>query len=186
MDDLEFYLEEAKELMDKAVAHTAHELVKIRAGKASPSMLDGLAIEYYGTMTPLNQAATISTPDARMLTIRPFEKSLIAEIERAIINSDLGFNPQSDGEQVIINIPILTEERRIELTKQVKHEGELGKISLRTVRKEINDHLRKLQKEGVSEDAVRDAEIDVQEQTDKHTKMIEDLLHKKEEEIMTV
>ncbi len=186
MEDIEFYLADADDMMDKAVTHTAHELVKIRAGKANPSMLEGIMVEYYGTPTPLNQTATVSAPDARTLMIKPWEKSIISDIERAIINSDLGLNPQNDGEQVIINIPMLTEERRIELMKQVKHECELGRISLRTVRKDVNDHLKQLQKEGVSEDDVRRAEDRVQEITDNHSKKIDELLEKKESEIMTV
>ena len=172
--------------MDKAVTHTAQELLKIRAGKASPNMLDSLRVDYYGNPTPINQMATVTAPDARTLFIKPWEKSVLADVERAIINSDLGLNPQSDGEQVIINIPTLTEERRTELMRQVKHECEQGKISLRTVRKDINDNLRKLQKDGVSEDALHRAEDEVQSITDTHTGKIDELLAKKEEEIMHV
>ena len=186
MDDIEFYLEEAEEMMDKAVNHAAQELVKIRAGKANPGMLDSIRVDYYGNPTPLNQMATVSAPDARTLMIKPWEKTIIQDIERAIINSDLGLNPQNDGEQVIISIPMLTEERRVELMKQVKHECEQGKISLRTVRKDINDHLKQLQKDGISEDEVHRAEDRVQEITDNHSKKIDELLAKKEEEIMTV
>ncbi|MDH5382808.1 MAG: ribosome recycling factor, partial [Cyclobacteriaceae bacterium] len=136
--------------------------------------------------TPINQVASITTPDARTLFIKPWEKGIMHAIEKAIINSDLGFNPQNDGEQVIINIPMLTEERRIALVKQAKHEGENGRISLRSIRKEINDSLKKLQKDGVPEDDVKRAEDLVQKLTDEHNKMIDDLLAKKEEDIMKV
>ncbi|MGK7392154.1 MAG: ribosome recycling factor [Candidatus Cyclobacteriaceae bacterium M2_1C_046] len=186
MEEIQMYLDEANELMQKAVIHVSEELVKIRAGKAMPSMLEGLQVEYYGTKTPINQVASITTPDARTLMIKPWEKSTIPEIEKAIRNSDLGLNPQNDGEQVIINIPQLTEERRQVLVKQVKHEGEQGKVSIRNIRKDTNDSLKQLQKEGVSEDDVKRAEDKVQELTDKHTKKIDELVEKKEKEIMTV
>ena len=186
MEEIQMYLDEAKEMMDKALKHLGSELLKIRAGKASPNMLDSVKVDYYGTPTPLNQTASITTPDARTVMIKPWEKNLIPEIEKAIMNSDLGLNPQNDGEQVIVNIPMLTEERRQELVKQVRHEGELSKISVRNARKETNDGLKQLQKEGISEDEVKRAEDKVQALTDEHTKKIDDILHKKEEEIMTV
>lgn len=180
------YLDEAKDLMNKAIKHVSSELVKIRAGKASPNMLEGLMVVYYGNPTPINQVASITTPDARTLMIKPWEKNVIPEIEKAIINSDLGLNPQNDGEQVIINVPQLTEERRITLVKQAKHEGEQGKISIRNIRKETNDNLKQLQKEGVSEDEVKRAEDKVQTLTDEFNKKIDEILTKKEAEIMTV
>lgn len=186
MEEIEMYLEEAKELMDNSVKHCHQELTKIRAGKAMPNMLDGLMVEYYGAMTPINQVASVSTPDARTLSVKPFEKSIISEIERAIINSDLGLNPQNDGEQIRINIPPLTEERRINLMKQVKAEAENGKISIRNVRKDTNDSLKALVKEGVSEDAVKDAEGNVQKLTDQHVAKIDDLVVLKEKDIMTI
>ncbi|TRX53726.1 ribosome recycling factor [Fulvivirga sp. M361] len=186
MEEIKMYLDEAKDLMGKAIGHLSSELLKIRAGKASPNMLDSIMVDYYGSPTPLNQTASITTPDARSIMIKPWEKSLINEIEKAIINSDLGLNPQNDGEQVIVNVPILTEERRQALVKQVKHEGELGKISIRNARKETNDGLKQLQKEGASEDEVKRAEDQVQSLTDEHTKKIDEILSKKEEEIMTV
>ena len=186
MEEIELYLEEATELMDKAIKHTAHELTRIRAGKATPSMLEGVRVEYYGAETPINQISSITTPDARTIMIKPFERSVLGAIEKAIINSDLGLNPQNDGEQVFLHIPMLTEQRRLELVKQVKHEIEHGKISIRNVRKEINDSLKKLQKEGVSEDDVKRAEDQVQKITDNHIKMIDDLFVKKEADIMKV
>lgn len=180
------YLDEARELMDKAIRHVSGELVKIRAGKASPNMLDGLMVDYYGNPTPINQVASVTTPDARTLMVKPWEKNVIPDIEKAIINSDLGLNPQNDGQQVIINIPQLTEERRLTLVKQAKHEGEQGKISIRNIRKETNDNLKQLQKEGTSEDDIKRAEDKVQDLTDTYTKKIDEILTKKESEIMTV
>ena len=186
MEEVELYLEEANELMDKAVAHVNQELAKIRAGKASPSMLDSLMVDYYGNKTPINQVATVNTPDARTLSIKPWEKNMISEIEKAIINSDLGLNPQNDGELIRINIPMLTEERRTSLVKQAKSEAENGKISVRNIRKDTNDSIKKLLKEGLSEDAVKNAEIEVQELTDKHTAEIDRIFEAKEKDIMTI
>lgn len=186
MEDIEFYLEHAEEQMEKTLSHTNGVMSKIRAGKAMPNMLDGILVEYYGTPTPINQVATINSQDARTLVIKPWEKSIIQEIERSIINSDLGLNPQNDGELVRINIPALTEERRVELVKVARSEAEHGRVSIRNIRKDANDHLKKLLKEHVSEDAVKDAEGEVQKLTDKYISKIEELLQKKEEDIMTV
>ncbi|MFT5955857.1 MAG: ribosome recycling factor, partial [Cyclobacteriaceae bacterium] len=162
MEDIEFLLDHSKEQMDKAISHAIQSLAKIRAGKATPSMVEGVMIDYYGNATPLTQVASITSPDARTISIKPWEKSVISDIERAIINSDLGLNPQSDGELVRINIPPLTEERRLALVKQAKSEAENGKISIRNIRKDTNDSLRKLLKDNVSEDLVKDAEAEVQ------------------------
>ncbi|MEQ6121105.1 ribosome recycling factor [Reichenbachiella sp. MALMAid0571] len=186
MEEIELFLEEAKQLMDKAIDHLNQELSKIRAGKAMPNMLDGIFVEYYGNMTPLNQVASVNTPDARSLLIKPWEKAILNDIERAIINSDLGLNPQNDGETIRIGIPPLTEERRMGLVKQVKAEAEKGKISVRNVRKDTNDSLRKLIKEGVSEDLVKGGEAEVQKLTDSHTARIDKLIAVKEEDIMTI
>lgn len=185
-EEIQLFLDEANELMDKSVQHVSKELTKIRAGKASSAMLDSLMVEYYGTPTPINQVASVNAPDARTLMIKPWEKNILQDIERAIVNSDLGLNPQNDGEQVFINIPALTEERRVQLTKQVKHECELGRVSVRNVRKEINDSLKNLLKEGASEDAIKRAEDEVQNLTDKHIEKIDHLLEKKEADIMKV
>jgi ribosome recycling factor len=184
MDEIELYLEDAREKMAKAVYHTGNELVKIRAGKANPSMLDGLHVPYYGTMSPLNQVASVTTPEARTLLIKPWEKGLIHEIERAIINANLGLTPANDGQQVIINIPMLTEERRKQLVKHVHTECEHGKVSIRTIRKETNEHLKKIK--GASEDDLKDAEETVQKMTDEYIARIDGLMKKKEGEIMTV
>lgn len=186
MEDIDFFLDQAEEMMDKAVAHVGVELSKIRAGKASPGMLDTLMVDYYGAMTPLNQVASVTTPDARTISVKPWEKKMIQEIEKAIINSDLGFNPQNDGELIRINIPALTEERRKALVKQAKVEAENGKISIRNVRKDVNDSLKNLLKEGVSEDDVKIAEGEVQEITNKHTLKIDQVLEAKEKDIMTI
>ncbi len=186
MEEIELFLDEAKELMQKAVDHTAAELVKIRAGKAMPNLLDGIMVPYYGAPTPLNQVSSVTTPDARTLAIKPFERNLISEIEKAIINSDLGLAPQNNGEIIILTIPALTEERRVQLVKQAKSECETGKISIRSVRKDTNESLRKLQKEGVSEDAIKRAEEQVQKFTDNYSAKIDELLVKKEADIMKV
>lgn len=186
MEEIEMYLEDASDMMIKSIQHLTSALTKIRAGKAAPAMLGGIMVEYYGNLTPLSQVASVSSPDARTLMVKPWEKPMIQEIERAIMNSDLGLNPQSDGEQVIINIPALTEDRRIQLVKQVRSEGEQGKISIRNARKDTNDGLKKLKIDGASEDAIKDAEDSVQKLTDSYTKKIDDLLAKKEVDIMTI
>lgn len=186
MEELNLYLDEAKELMEKAVAHTNNEFLRIRAGKAMPSMLDGIMVMYYGNPTPINQVASVNTPDARSLVIKPWERKTINDIERAIINSDLGLNPQNDGETIRLNIPPLTEERRKGLVKQAKQESENGKISIRNIRKDTLHHIKALLKEGLSEDDEKKAEIEVQSLTDKFIAKIEELLAKKEEEIMKV
>ncbi len=186
MEEIQLYLEDAQASMDKAVNHLNSEFLKIRAGKAMPTMLDGLFVQYYGAPTPLSQVASVTTPDARTLLIKPWEKSSIGEIEKAIRNSNLGFNPQNDGETVRINIPALTEERRKDLVKQSKNESENSKVRVRTIRKETNEELKKLLKDGAAEDAIKDAEVKVQKLTDAFIVKIEELLAKKEVEIMTV
>jgi len=185
-EEIQLFLDDAKEHMEKAVSHFAADLAKIRAGKAMPNMLDGLTVSYYGSVTPIHQVASVNTPDARTLAIKPWEKSMIQEIEKAIINSDLGLNPQNNGEMVLINIPPLTEERRKNLVKQVKNEAEHGKVSIRNVRKDANESLRKLVKEGVAEDEVKRAEDEVQKLTDSYSAKIDKLVVVKEDEIMTV
>src|SRR6478735_5205668 len=184
MEEIELYLEEAKELITKAINHVALELTKIRAGKASPNMLDGIMVSYYGATTPLNQVSSLTTPDARTIFIKPWEKSLIHEIEKAIRDANLGLNPQNDGQQVIVNIPMLTEERRKQLVKQVSSECEHGKVSIRNIRKETNEQLKKIK--GASEDDVKNAEEEVQTLTNDTITKIDSLFKKKEAEIMTV
>jgi ribosome recycling factor len=184
MEELELYLEEAKEQMGKTLVHAGNELAKIRAGKANPNMLDGIQVSYYGTMSPLNQVASITAPEARTLFIKPWEKSLIQEIERAIMIANLGLTPQNDGQQIIINIPMLTEERRKQLVRQASQECEQGKVSIRSIRKETNEQLKKIK--GVSEDDVKNAEETVQKLTNEFIEKIDALMKKKEAEIMTV
>ncbi|HLT06029.1 MAG TPA: ribosome recycling factor [Cyclobacteriaceae bacterium] len=186
MEEIQLYIEEAKELMQKAVDHTASELVKIRAGKAMPNLVDGIMVNYYGSPSPINQVSSVTTPDARTLAIKPWERNLISEIEKAIINSDLGLAPQNNGEVIILTIPPLTEERRKALVKQVKNECENGKISIRNVRKDTNEALRKLLKEGASEDDVKRAEDNVQKLTDTYSAKIDEQYAKKEAEVMKV
>ena len=184
MEEIELYLDEAKDLMGKALTHLSHELTKIRAGKANPSMLDGIMISYYGAMTPLSQVSSMTTPDARTIFIKPWEKGLIQEIEKAIMVANLGLTPQNDGQQIIINIPMLTEERRRQLVKQVGQECEHGRVSIRSIRKETNEQLKKIK--GASEDDIKNAEDEVQTQTNDYILKIDALFKKKEAEIMTV
>ena len=186
MEEVDFFLENAVETMGKSIARLSQELTKIRAGKAMPNMLDALNVDYYGNSTPIHQVASITTPDARTLIIKPWEKAMIGEIEKAIVNSDLGLNPQNDGEIVRINIPALTEERRIILVKQAKAAAENGKVSIRNIRKDTNEQLKKLLKEGASEDLIKDAEATVQKHTDAHVKKIDGIFEVKEKDIMTL
>lgn len=184
MEDIDLILDEAKDSMSKSIAHLEKELIKIRAGRANPSMLEGVKVEYYGAMSPLSQVSNISTPDARTLQVQPWEKNLIPEIEKSIINSNLGFNPQNNGEVVIINIPPLTEDRRKELVKRAKAEGEEAKIGIRNARKDANDMLKGI--DGVSEDLIKDAEERVQAITNKWVDKVDEVVSVKEKEIMTV
>jgi ribosome recycling factor len=184
MEEIELYLDEAKDQMNKALAHVSHELTKIRAGKANPSMLDGIMVPYYGAASPLQQISSMTTPDARTIFIKPWEKNLIQAIEKAIIDANLGLTPQNDGQQIIINIPMLTEERRRQLVKQASQECEQGKVSIRSIRKETNESLKKIK--GVSEDDIKNGEDIVQKLTDEHILKIDSLLKKKEVDIMTV
>ena len=182
-DEIEFIIDTAKENMDKAIEHLKKQLQNIRAGKANPAMLGSVMVEYYGSQTPLQQVANVNTPDARTISIQPFEKSLIKEIEKGIMMANLGFNPMNNGENVIINVPPLTEERRKQLTKQAKAEAEDAKVGVRNDRKTANNELKKLD---VSEDLLRDAENEVQELTDAHITRIDSILENKEKEIMTI
>lgn len=176
----------SKDTMDRALKHTQIELSKIRAGRASTTMLDGIMVEYYGIPTPLNQVSSVSTPDARTISIKPFERKLINDLERAIINSNLGLSPANDGEVIRLNIPPLTEERRRDLVKRVKTEIEVARVNIRKVRQEANDELRKIQKDGGSEDEVKKAEERVQKLTDSYIQKAEQLMADKERDIMSV
>jgi len=185
-EELQMIKDVAKEHMENAIKHLEGELVKIRAGRANVNMLEGIKIDYYGTSTPLNQAANVSTPDARTITIQPWEKSLLSEIEKAILAANIGLTPQSNGEVIRLNLPPMTEERRIELVKNVKHLGEGAKVTVRAARKEANDHIRKLQKEGLPEDVEKDSEEEIQQTTNRFSAEIDKHLEQKEKEIMTV
>ncbi len=178
--------ETAEESMQKAVDHLKSELLKIRAGKANPNMLDGIFVDYYGTQTPLNQVSNVNTMDARTINIQPWEKTMLEPIERAIINSNLGLTPQNNGELILINIPPLTEERRSELVRQAKAECENAKVSVRNARKEANVEVKALQKDGLSEDQAHDVENDIQKITDGYVNGIDELLKTKEQDIMTI
>jgi len=182
-EEVEFILDSAKEHMDNAVAHLKKELANIRAGKASPAMLRSIMVDYYGSQTPLSQVANINTPDARTITVQPWEKNLLQEIEKAIMVANIGFNPMNNGESIIINVPVLTEERRRELAKQAKSEAEDDKISVRNARRDANHDIKQLD---ISEDLKRNTEDTIQELTDKYIKIIDELYHVKETEIMTV
>ena len=179
-------LEDCKENMSKAVAHTESELTKIRAGKASPSMLDGISVDYYGSMTPLSQVANINTTDARTIVIQPWEKSLMATIEKAIVDSNIGLNPQNDGSVIRLAVPPLTEERRRDLVKKVKEEAEKGKVAVRNIRKDANESIKKLKGDGVSEDEIKVGEGEVQKLTDSYIVKVDQLAELKEKDIMTV
>jgi len=182
-EEIKFIIDETKESMDKAISHLEKQLVNIRAGKASPSMVGSVKVDYYGTPTLLGQVANVSTPDGMTISIQPWEKSLIPDIERAIQMANIGFNPMSNGESVIINVPPLTEERRSELAKQAKAEAEEAKIGVRNDRKNANNEIKKLD---ISDDMKSNLEIDVQKMTDNHIIKIDQIFEKKEKEIMTV
>jgi ribosome recycling factor len=186
MDEIELFLELAQDTMDKAIKHLNIELSKIRAGKASPSMLDGIQVEYYGMMSPIQNVASITTPDARTIAIKPFEKKMIGELEKAIRNSNLGLNPANDGENIRLNIPPLTEERRRDLVKKVKGEIETAKVNIRNIRQDTNNGIRKLEKDGVSKDEIKIGEERVQKLTDGFVVKIEQILAAKEQDIMSV
>jgi ribosome recycling factor len=179
-------LEESTELMQKAVLHTENELTKIRAGKAMPSMLDGISVDYYGTSTPLSQVANINTPDARTLVVQPWEKNMLTVIEKAITDSNIGLNPQNDGVVIRMNIPALTEERRRDLVKKVKEEAEKGRVAVRNIRKDANDSIKKLKNDGASEDEIKVGEAEVQKITDAYILKVDKLAEAKEKDIMTI
>ena len=182
-EEIKFILDATKESMDQAITHLEKEFVKIRAGKASPSMLSSVMVEYYGSQTPLSQVSNINTPDGRTISVQPWEKSLLQEIETAIMNANLGFNPMNNGEMVIINVPPLTEERRVQLVKQAKAEAEDAKVGVRNARQEAKKEIKELD---ISEDLESNVELDIQELTDNYTKKIDNFLENKEAEIMKV
>jgi len=183
-EDAQFIVDSTKEQMDKAISHLEQELIKVRTGRANPSMLDGVRVDYYGTMTPLNQVSNVNTPDARTLMIQPWEKSMVMPIQKAVQAANLGFNPGNNGTAVIINVPPLTEERRKDLVKKAKSEGEHAKVSVRTARKEGNEEIRKIKT--LTQDEMKEAETKIQELTDSYIIKVDKHLEQKEKEIMTV
>jgi ribosome recycling factor len=183
-EELEFIIESTKESMSNAINHLEKKLINIRAGKASPSMLGSVTVEYYGSLTPLSQVANVNTPDGRTIVVQPWEKSLLVDIEKAILNANLGFNPMNNGENIIINVPALTEERRMELSKQAKSESEEAKIVVRNARKDANNEIKK--SDTFSEDLKKNTELDVQELTNKFISKINSIFEIKEKEIMTL
>ena len=185
-EDITSIIAVAEDHMKKAINHLETELVKIRAGKANPQMLDGLTVDYYGSPMPINQVANISALDARTLSIQPWEKNMLQPIERSIIAANIGVTPQNDGVLIRLSLPPLTEERRKELVKKCHVEGEHCKVAIRNIRRDAIEHIKKLQKSGLSEDAAKDAEADVQQVTDKFTAAVEKHLSSKEKEIMSV
>lgn len=185
-EEVSFAIDASKELMDKAISHLENELTKIRAGKANPSMLDSVMVDYYGSPTPLGQVANVNTPDAKTLSIQPWEKAMLEPIATAITYANLGLNPQNNGELIIISIPALTEERRIELVKRAKAETENGKVSIRNARKDAMDAIKQAQKDGFAEDEAKTAEANVQDLTNSYVAKCDAIAAKKEEDIMKV
>lgn len=185
-EEIELIMMECRESMDNAVGHLKTELTKVRAGKANPSMLDAVMVDAYGMKNPLKQLANISTPDARTISVQPFDKSTLEDIEKGILQANIGLTPQNDGEFIRLNLPPLTEERRKSLVKTVKEHGEHAKVSIRASRKSANDEIKKLEKDGLSEDLAKGAEASVQKLTDDYSAKIDELLSNKENDIMTV
>ena len=186
MSDLNSIINETESLMTKSISHLESELAKIRAGKASPAMLDGIMVDYYGNPTPLNQAANVSVLDARTISIQPWEKSMLQPIEKGIMAANIGITPQNDGNTIRLFLPPLTEERRKELVKKCNGEGEHAKVSIRNIRRDAIEQVKKLQKDGVSEDECKDAEKNIQDLTDKFIALVDKHLQAREKEIMAV
>src|SRR5688500_7661648 len=185
-EELKNIVDQAADSMNKAIAHLEAELVKVRAGKANPNLVDGIMVDYYGNPTPISQVGNISVADARTLTIQPWEKNMLQPIERSIIAANIGITPQNDGNMVRLFMPPLTEERRKELVKKAQAEGEHSKVAIRSIRRDAMEHIKKLQKNGLSEDLCKDAEKNIQEMTDKFISTVDKHLSQKEKEIMTV
>jgi ribosome recycling factor len=185
-EEVQLIYDITRERMEKTIEHLDSELVRIRAGKANVHILDGIAVEYYGTLTPLNQVSNISTPDAKTIMIQPWEKTMIDPIEKALMNSKVGITPVNNGEVIRLVIPQLTEERRRDLVKQVKSEGENARVSLRTSRHDANDEYKKMQKDGLSEDEAKDAEAEIQKLTDDFAAKVDKIVAAKEEDILTI
>ena len=185
-EEVQMVYEMAKEHMEKAIEHLDNELMRIRAGKANVHILDGVMVDYYGTPTPLNQVSNISTPDAKTIMIQPLEKTMIDPIEKALMVSNVGITPGNNGEVIRLVIPQLTEERRRDLVKQVKTEGENARVSVRNARREANDEYKSMQKDGLSEDETKTAEDNIQKLTDEFTEQVEKIVEAKDQDIMTI
>ena len=185
-EDVQLIYEMTRERMDKAIEHLDNELIRIRAGKANIHILDGVMVDYYGTPTPLNQVSNISTPDAKTIMIQPWEKTMIGPIEKALMNSNVGITPSNNGEVIRLAIPQLTEERRRDLVKQVKNEGENARVSVRNSRRDANDEYKQMQKDGLSEDETKTAEQRIQKLTDEFSEKVDKIVGGKEEDIMTI
>ncbi len=185
-EEVQLVYDMAREHMEKALQHLEDELLRIRAGKANVHILDGIVVEYYGTPTPLSQVSNISTPDAKTIMIQPWEKNMIDPIERAIMNSNVGITPANNGEVIRLTIPQLTEERRRDLVKQVRNEGENARVSIRNSRRDANEEYKMMQKDGLSEDEAKSAEEEIQKLTDEFNEKIEKVIEAKEEDIMTI
>ena len=185
-DEAILCIEEVKEHMEDAILHLEKEFLKVRAGKASPSMLSGVRVEYYGVSTPIEQTSNINTPDARQIVIQPFDRSTIHEIEKAILNANLGFNPQNEGDIIRINVPPLTEERRLEMVKKAKSIAEDTKIGIRNARRHGNDEAKGLEKDGLPEDESKKLMDEIQKLTDDYSKKVDMLFEEKEKDILTV
>lgn len=185
-EDIKFVIEEAEEGMSNAISHLDKEFQKIRAGKASPAMLEGVRVDYYGSITPIDQVSNINTPDPRQIIVQPWEKAMLVPIEKAILAANLGFNPQNNGEVLRITVPPLTEERRRDLVKKAKAEVENAKVTIRNIRRAANDSGKKLEKDGVPEDEVKQLEKEIQNLTDTFISKVDKLFDAKEKDIMTV
>ncbi len=185
-EEVKLYMDDAKEQMQNALVHLENELAKIRAGKANPKILNDVLVDYYGNPTPLSQVANITVPDPRTIAVQPWEKNMLAPIQKAIMNANLGFNPDNNGEIVRINVPPLTEERRKDLVKQSRGVGETAKVSIRNARRDAIDEFKKMVKNGLPEDASKDAEAEIQKITDAYNKKVDDILLAKEKDIMTI
>jgi len=185
-EEVQMVYDMAKENMEKTIEHLDNELMRIRAGKANVHILDGIMVDYYGTPTPLNQVSNISTPDAKTIMIQPWEKSMIETIEKALMVSNVGITPGNNGEVIRLIVPQLTEERRRELVKQVKNEGENARVSIRNSRREANEEYKNMQKDGLSEDETKSAEDDIQKLTDEFTEKVEKIVEAKDQDIMTI
>jgi ribosome recycling factor len=185
-EEVQMIFEMTKERMEKSIEHLDNELMRIRAGKANVHILDGIMVDYYGSPTPLAQVSNISTPDAKTIMIQPWEKTMIEPIEKALMNSNVGITPANNGEVIRLGIPQLTEERRRDLVKQVKNEGENARVSLRNGRRDANDEYKQMQKDGLSEDETKDAEAEIQKLTDDFSTKVDTIVAAKDEDIMTI